>query len=216
MAQHRAKRRRDVGFEPARRPFEDRPRVRVQVEIGAEAGDLRRRTVLLRRSEEGEVGPRRPDRLKARQLLAEAIRDLRQNRLERRIGGDLAALRGPGEAPHDKKRLPDDPRIGAGEERLGNRNAGRERRLKHGELVEASEARRDAARRVGAQDEALRPGEAAIREKDVEAPILLDRAAGEQLAGRDLDLFGAARPGQEARQRCDIKWRQRRGRHRPK
>jgi hypothetical protein len=142
----------------------------VQVEIGAEAGDLRRRTVLLGPIEEGEVGPRRPDRLKARQLLAEPIGDPRQDRLERRIGGDLAALRGPGEVPHDKKRLPDDPRIGAGEERLGNRNAGRERRLKHDELVEAREAR-GAARRVGARDEALRPGEAAIREKGVEAPL---------------------------------------------
>src|SRR5207248_4242627 len=107
VAQHRAKRRRDVGFEPARRPFEDRPRVRVQVEIGAEAGDLRRRTVLLPSIEEGEVGPRRPDRLKARQLLAEAIRYLRQTRLERRIGGDLATLRGSGAAPHDKKPLLD-------------------------------------------------------------------------------------------------------------
>src|SRR5439155_25983544 len=71
VAQHRRERRRDMGFEPADRRFEHRPRLWVMVEIGAEAGNLRLGTALVRRWQKVEIRARRPDRLDPRQLPTE-------------------------------------------------------------------------------------------------------------------------------------------------
>ena len=153
MAQHRRQRLRNMRFEPAYRPFEHRPRV-------ADAGRDRRGT---RRCagpasiwrQKSEVGARRPDRLDPRQFRAEPRGDGRQMRLERRVGRDLPSLRGAGDPPHDEKRLADHLGVGAGPERLGDRDPGREGRPLHREFLDAAEARRDAGRRVGAQHQRM-------------------------------------------------------------
>ena len=60
----------------------------------------------------------------------------------------------------------------------------------------------------------LSPGERAAGNGGLDPPILLDRAAGQQIEGGYLDPFRPALLGEETRQRRQIKWRQRRGRHR--
>ena len=79
-------------------------------------------------------------------------------RLERRVGGDLAALRGAGDPPHDEKRLADHLGIGAGPERLRHRDAGGEGRLQHREFLDAGRGstRRRSPRRCAAPDAAAR------------------------------------------------------------
>ncbi len=173
----------------------------MRVEIGAERGDVLHR---LDQRQKAEIGARRPDRLDQRQLTREPRGERRQRRFERRVGGDLAPLRGAGDPAHHKKRLAEDSRIGAGPERLGYTDPSGEHRLQHGEFLDPSEARRDPGRRVGAQDEALPAGERSAGELGVEAPILLDRPAGQQLQPVDPDPARPARLGQEATQQARV------------
>ena len=216
MTQHRIKQRREVGFQPADRPFKNRPRVRVSVKISTKTRDLPRRSTLLGGRQEGQIGARRADCLDACQLLAELRGNPRQCRFEHRIRGDLAPLRGAGDPPHHKEWFADHSRIGAGEERLGNRDPGREHGLQNRKFIGARQAGPDPGRRVGAQDETLPSGKRAIRKRGVDTPILLDRATGKQVTGGDFDRCRPARLRQKARQRGEIKSRQRRDRHRPR
>ena len=107
-----------------------------------------------------EVGARRPDRLYPRQFRAEPRRDGGQMRLQRRVGGDLPALRGTGDPPHDEKRPADHLGVGAGPERLRHRDPGGEGRLLHREFFDPAEARCDPGRRVGAQHQSMPSGKA--------------------------------------------------------
>ena len=71
-------------------------------------------------------------------------------------------------------------------------------------------------RRVGAQNQTVRPGELAADKFRLEAPILLDRAARQQFRLAYPNIPRAACLGQKAGEMRRLKSRQRRGRHRPK
>ena len=153
------------------------------------------------RRQKAEVGARRPDRLDPCELVPEPRGDLGQGRLERRVGRDLAALRGAGDPAHHEKRFPQYARVGAGKERLGDRDPGGMHRLKHREFLDPAEARRDPGRRVGAQDEALPAGETSAGKFGVEAEIQLDRAAVEEFQPGYVDPACPARASEPFRQR---------------
>jgi hypothetical protein len=132
----------------------------------------------------------------------------------------LRAGSSAGNPAHDEKRLPQHARVGACEERLGDRDPGGIHRLEHGEFLDPAEARRDPGRRVGAQDEALMPGQRTPGKFGIEAKIQLDRAAVEEFQPGYIDPARAARAGEESGERGEVgrqvRSRQRRGRHRPR
>ena len=180
MAQHRRGGRGQMGFEPAHAPFEHRPRRRMGVEIGAKRRDLAGRPRILIGLQKTEIGSRRADRVDKREFAAEPLGDFRQRRVERRIAGDTMCGSTAVSPAHDKKRLAENRGVGAGEERLGHRNAGRERRLQHRKFLQPVEARRHSGVGCGAQHKPLIAIERAVIKPGVEPPILLNRPAGKR------------------------------------
>src|SRR5262249_22610188 len=73
MTEDRLDRRWNVGLEPTDAPFEDRPRDRMPVEIGAELGELLGRPDLLARGQKGKIGAGRTDRVDAREFSAQPL-----------------------------------------------------------------------------------------------------------------------------------------------
>ena len=120
------------------------------VEIGAKPGDLPVRPGLGIGCQESQVGPRRTDHVDMGELAAEPLGDRRERKVERGIAGDPIGLGDPVDAPHNEKRLAEDGRIRACEERLGNGDPRCENRLLHGEFLEGRQARRNPRRGGGA------------------------------------------------------------------
>ena len=101
------------------------------------------------------------------------------------IANDAAALRRAGNEALDRERPADQLVVGRDSDRLGDRGAGLVRGLNATELGDAVKAEVEASGGVGAQHPAMRASARAAVNRDVDAPVFLHRAAGEQLGGGD-------------------------------
>ena len=126
----------------------------------------------------------------ARQLRAKragkGIAKIRQ----RGIAHETAALCRASDQALNGERRADQCRIGRYHDRLGNQHAGFVRSLDSTKFGDAVETDAETGSCVRAQNPVMRAGTWATIHRDIDAPVLLDGAAGEQFGGRD---FGTRR-----------------------